>query len=110
MGKKDAELGLRAYDGGWNYQAPLTNVITMSSLPRLPYHGPAFFSYGFRPFFFIGAALAEIAIMLWLLLFEGEIAVPTLFVPRDWHVYEMIFGHVGAVLTGATSTARSDAS
>ena len=106
MGQKDAELGLRACVGGWNDQAPLTNATIMSSIPRLkPYQGPAFFSYGFRPFFFLGAAQAAIAIMLWLPLFGGEIAVPTLFAPRDWHVHEMIFGYVGAVLTGFLLTA-----
>jgi uncharacterized protein involved in response to NO len=78
----------------------------MSSIPPLkPDQGPAFFSYGFSPFFFLGAAQAAIAIMLWLPLFEGEIAVPTLFAPRDWHVHEMIFGYIGAVLTGFLLTA-----
>jgi len=78
----------------------------MSPVPRLkPYEGPAFFSYGFRPFFFLGAAQAALAILLWLPLFAGEIALPTLFVPRDWHVHEMLFGYVLAIVTGFLLTA-----
>lgn len=42
---------------------------------------------------------------LWLPLFEGEVAVPTLFAPRDWHAHEMLFGYVPAVLTGFLLTA-----
>jgi uncharacterized protein involved in response to NO len=42
---------------------------------------------------------------VWLPLFEGEVAVPTLFAPRDWHAHEMLFGYVPAVLTGFLLTA-----
>jgi len=42
---------------------------------------------------------------LWLPMFEGEIEVPTLFAPRDWHAHEMLFGYVPAVLTGFLLTA-----
>jgi uncharacterized protein involved in response to NO len=42
---------------------------------------------------------------LWLPLFEGEVALPTLFAPRDWHAHEMLFGYVPAVLTGFLLTA-----
>ena len=31
-----------------------------------PYKGPAFFSYGFRPFFFFGASYAALIIAIWL--------------------------------------------
>src|SRR5262245_53034537 len=78
----------------------------MNAIPRLkPYRGPALLSYGFRPFFFFGACYAVLAIALWLPLFEGEIALATLFVPRDWHAHEMLFGYVGAVITGFLLTA-----
>jgi len=78
----------------------------MNPIPRLrPYAGPAFFSYAFRPFFFLGAAQAALAIVLWLPLFAGEIALPTLLVARDWHVHEMLFGYVPAIVTGFLLTA-----
>src|SRR5215510_16428386 len=78
----------------------------MLAIPRLKAHqGPALFSYGFRPFFFFGACDAAIAIAVWLPLFEGEIALPTLFAPRDWHVHEMLFGYVPAIVTGFLLTA-----
>jgi uncharacterized protein involved in response to NO len=45
------------------------------------------------------------AIALWLPLFEGEIALATVFGPRDWHVHEMLFGFVPAIVTGFLLTA-----
>lgn len=78
----------------------------MTPVPRLKaYQGPAFFSYGFRPFFFLGACEAALAIGLWLPLFEGHLALWTLFAPRDWHVHEMLFGYVPAIVTGFLLTA-----
>jgi uncharacterized protein involved in response to NO len=69
------------------------------------HQGPALLSYGFRPFFFFGACDAALAIAIWLPLFEGEIAIPTLFAPRDWHTHEMLFGYVPAIVTGFLLTA-----
>jgi uncharacterized protein involved in response to NO len=69
------------------------------------YRGPALFSYGFRPFFLFGAVLAGIMIPLWLAVFAGEISLPTAFAPLDWHVHEMLFGYVGAVIAGFLLTA-----
>jgi uncharacterized protein involved in response to NO len=78
----------------------------MHAIPRLkPSRGPTFLSYGFRPFFFFGACYGALAVGLWLPLFQGEIAIPTLFSPRDWHAHEMLFGYVPAVLTGFLLTA-----
>jgi uncharacterized protein involved in response to NO len=78
----------------------------MVPIPRLTLHqGPALFSYGFRPFFFFGACDAALAIAVWLPLFEGEVALPTLLGPRDWHVHEMLFGYVPAIVTGFLLTA-----
>jgi uncharacterized protein involved in response to NO len=78
----------------------------MSAIPRLKTdQSPALFSYGFRPFFFFGACDAALAIAVWLPLFEGEIALPTLFAPRDWHIHEMLFGYVPAIVTGFLLTA-----
>ena len=69
------------------------------------YRGPALFSYGFRPFFLFGAIYAGVMIPLWLAVFAGEISLPTAFAPLDWHVHEMLFGYVGAVIAGFLLTA-----
>src|ERR1039457_2760904 len=78
----------------------------MTAVPRLrAYDGPVILSYGFRPFFFFGALYAGIAILAWLPMFYGELALPTAFAPRDWHIHEMLYGYVPAVMTGFLLTA-----
>jgi uncharacterized protein involved in response to NO len=69
------------------------------------YDGPALFSYGFRPFFLLGSVYAGLAILVWLPVFMGEISLVSAFVPRDWHVHEMLFGFLPAVITGFLFTA-----
>jgi uncharacterized protein involved in response to NO len=79
----------------------------MNAIPRIPldYAGPAFFSYGFRPFFLAGAAWAALALVLWLAQFYGELTLPTAFGPLDWHIHEMLYGYLAAVVTGFLLTA-----
>ena len=78
----------------------------MAPIPRLkPYRGPALFSYGFRPFFLFGALYAGLAVLVWMPVFSGELALPTVFSTRDWHVHEMLYGYVPAVVTGFLLTA-----
>jgi len=72
---------------------------------RRDYAGPALFSYGFRPFFLGGAVWAALAILLWLPQYFGELTLPTALGPLDWHVHEMIFGYVSAVIAGFLLTA-----
>jgi uncharacterized protein involved in response to NO len=75
-------------------------------IPRLRlYQGPALLSYGFRPFFLLGAAYAGLAVLVWLPMFLGELALYTTFAPRDWHVHEMLYGYLPAVITGFLFTA-----
>jgi uncharacterized protein involved in response to NO len=70
-------------------------------VPRLqPYNGPALLSYGFRPFFLLAALYSGLAILVWLPMFYGELSAATTLAPRDWHVHEMLFGYVAAVVTG----------
>jgi uncharacterized protein involved in response to NO len=69
------------------------------------YQGAALFSYGFRPFFLLGAIYAGAMIPLWLGVFEGKLELATAFAPRDWHVHEMLFGFVAAILGGFLLTA-----
>lgn len=78
----------------------------MASIPRLrPYSGPALLSYGFRPFFLLGSIYAGLDVLAWLPMFFGELSLTTAFSPPDWHVHEMLFGYVAAVIAGFLLTA-----
>lgn len=73
----------------------------MAPIPRLRgYEGPALLSYGFRPFFLFGSLYAGLSILAWLPMFYGELEISTAFAPRDWHVHEMLYGYLSAVITG----------
>jgi uncharacterized protein involved in response to NO len=62
-------------------------------------------SNGFRPFFLLGAVYAGIAVLAWLPMFLGELTLSTAFSPRDWHVHEMLYGYLPAIITGFLFTA-----
>jgi uncharacterized protein involved in response to NO len=70
-----------------------------------PYDGPPFFSFGFRPFFLGAALFAGVAVPVWILIFAGAGAPGFLYLPREWHVHEMLFGFLPAVMTGFLLTA-----
>jgi uncharacterized protein involved in response to NO len=72
---------------------------------RRDYNGPAIFSYGFRPFFFAGAVWAALSIILWIPQYVGIAAVPSAIGPLDWHIHEMLFGFVPAIVAGFLLTA-----
>ena len=78
----------------------------MSSIPRLrSYSGPALLSYGFRPFFLFGALYAGLSILVWLPMFYGDLQVTSAFGPVDWHVHEMLYGYLPAIVAGFLLTA-----
>lgn len=78
----------------------------MATMQKLrAYRGPAIFSHGFRPFFLFGAIYAGAMVPLWLAVFAGDVRLPIAFAPRDWHVHEMLFGYVSAVVAGFLLTA-----
>ena len=72
---------------------------------RLKYAGPALFSYGFRPFFLGGAAWSVVCILLWIPQFMGDLSLRTAYAPLDWHIHEMLYGYVAAVVAGFLLTA-----
>ena len=76
-----------------------------AAMPARNYDGPALFSYGFRPFFLLGSVYAGLAILVWLPVFMGELSLVSAFIPRDWHVHEMLYGFLPAVITGFLFTA-----
>jgi uncharacterized protein involved in response to NO len=72
---------------------------------EVTYQGPAFFSYGFRPFFLSAALFAGIAVPVWVLILSGTDEMVFRYPPRDWHVHEMVFGFLPCVITGFLLTA-----
>ena len=66
---------------------------------------PAFLRGGFRPFFFLSASWAVIALVLWILAYSGSLVLPSALDPLIWHRHEMLFGFVGAVIAGFLLTA-----
>ncbi|MCY7397581.1 MAG: NnrS family protein [Sphingomonas bacterium] len=64
-----------------------------------------FFRGGYRPFFTSGALWALVALILWLGALSGTFTLPTHFDSLAWHRHEMLFGFVGAVITGFLLTA-----
>src|SRR6516164_8427807 len=76
------------------------------AVPRYrDYQGWPVLAAGFRPFFLLGAIQAGLAILVWLPVFYGELSLVSAFAPRDWHVHEMLYGFLPAVITGFLFTA-----
>src|SRR5262245_32844273 len=69
------------------------------------YGGPAVLSYGFRPFFLAGSVYAGLSILFWIPAYSGHAETFSLFAPVDWHVHEMLFGYLTAIVTGFLLTA-----
>lgn len=65
--------------------------------------GVALLALGFRPFYLLAAAFAAISIPVWIASYYG-VAGP-LKVGLAWHVHEMLFGFVVAVIIGFLYTA-----
>ena len=77
----------------------------MADPPHGPFTGPAVLSYGFRPFFLLGALFAGGSILFWLPVYTGHAEPMTAFAPVDWHIHEMLFGYLPAIVTGFLLTA-----
>ncbi len=79
--------------------------MTDTANERSGYRGLVFFSYGFRPFFLGAALFAGVAVPTWILTLAGVEDSEFLYPTRDWHVHEMVFGFLPAVITGFLLTA-----
>jgi uncharacterized protein involved in response to NO len=69
------------------------------------YEGPAFLSYGFRPFFLGAAAWAALAMAVWLGVIAGGWKLPITLRATDWHVHELLYGFLPAAAAGFLLTA-----
>ncbi len=63
------------------------------------------FRLGFRPFFLSGALFSVIAVVIWLLILKGAIALQPFGSGYWWHIHEMIFGFSCAIVAGFLLTA-----
>ncbi|MDR4485613.1 MAG: NnrS family protein, partial [Nitrospirales bacterium] len=79
--------------------------MTNSKNERSGLQGLPFFSYGFRPFFLSAAVFAGVALPIWAMILAGANNTDFLYVPREWHVHEMVFGFLPAVIAGFLFTA-----
>ena len=82
----------------------MANAAIMAGRPRV-YQGWPLLASGFRPFFLLGSIYAGLAVLVWLPVFYGELRLNSAFAPRDWHVHEMLYGYLPAVITGFLFTA-----
>ena len=69
------------------------------------WQGPAILSFGFRPFFLLGAIWAAVAMLLWLAHLAGLIALDGPLAPVDWHAHALLFGYTSAAIAGFGLTA-----
>ncbi|BCD61633.1 hypothetical protein NitYY0826_C0494 [Nitratiruptor sp. YY08-26] len=67
---------------------------------------PTYLAYGFRPAFLLMPPYMILSILLWVLYYNGYIALPFIGDGMSWHIYEMLFGvgflgMAAFILTGA---------
>lgn len=66
---------------------------------------PPILHYGFRPFFFLAALHAGLAVPVWLGAYFGGFDIGGPFGGMHWHAHEMLFGYLSAVIAGFVLTA-----
>lgn len=77
----------------------------MSPTSAKAWNGGAFLSYGFRPFFLLGALYAALAVAVWTPWFLGMIGPRSALPPPAWHAHSLLFGYVWAAVAGFLLTA-----
>ncbi|MCT4656314.1 MAG: NnrS family protein [Cohaesibacter sp.] len=77
----------------------------LSSPAKPRFSASAFFSIGFRPFYFAGALYAAISLGIWLAYLFDAIELNGPFDGLMWHSHELIFGFAAAILVGFLFTA-----
>ncbi len=58
--------------------------MTTTAATLRAYCGPAILSYGFRPFFLGGAIWSATAMVLFILMLMGRVALPTVYTPTSF--------------------------
>ena len=65
----------------------------------------AIWTIGFRPFFLMAGVWSAVALAGWIAMLAMGLALPSRFDPLTWHIHEMLFGFVLAVIAGFLLTA-----
>ncbi|KGJ89377.1 NnrS family protein [Thalassotalea sp. ND16A] len=63
------------------------------------------FRLGFRPFFAFGALFSVLSLFIWALFLAGKVSINFYGGATFWHIHEMIFGFVCAIVVGFLLTA-----
>lgn len=92
---------------------PVIPTVTLPPIAIAPAQPPAapaptgapLLRLGFRPFYLGAAALAAIAVPLWIGLFLGQVQLDMAIAPMLWHAHEMLFGFAIGVIVGFLLTA-----
>lgn len=71
--------------------------------PPATYTGPAGLALGFRPFYLLAALFAAVSVPAWLASYYGRL--PLAAIDMAWHMHEMMYGFVIAVVVGFLFTA-----
>lgn len=80
--------------------------MTMTTAEQMrAWTGPTVLSFGFRPFFLLGALWVVFAMIMWIVMLSGIPGTPTRFDPVSWHGHEFLFGYLGAIIAGFLLTA-----
>lgn len=66
---------------------------------------PALLTLAFRPFFLCASLWSALALALWIAMLMAGVSPPSRFDPLSWHIHEMLFGFVPAVIAGFILTA-----
>ena len=69
------------------------------------YPGSAILSYGFRPFFLVGAIWSALVVAIWLPMLAVSLSLPIALSPVEWHVHELLYGYLPAIAAGFLLTA-----
>lgn len=69
------------------------------------YRGPKLLERGFRPFFLAAGVFAGVVMPVWVGVLAFGLEVPSPLAGRSWHIHEMLFGYLSAVLAGFLLTA-----
>ncbi len=65
----------------------------------------ALFNLAFRPFFLFGSLFSLLAILLWAFVFPMKVQIDLYGGTMWWHIHEMLFGFVAAIVVGFLLTA-----
>ena len=80
-------------------------AMTTTAQKMRDYNGLVVFERGFRPFFLGAGLFAGIFMPFWIAVFAFDYSLPSALTPRQWHLHEMVFGYISAVLAGFLLTA-----